>query len=290
MVIIKIAGGLGNQMFQYALARILQINGRNVLLDCSGYHIHSQKDTIRNYELDKFRTKIRKASPKEISKYYNWWQLILCYLGRMFKKDLSKIIIEKEHCYQAKVAECDNKYLIGFWQSENYFKAVRKELLEDFCFQHFTLSQRNQKLQKKLLTEKNSVAVHIRGGDYTIAGNMSLYGNICTTDYYKKAFSYIEKIIGNANYYIFTNDRKWMKQIITENNNIIEVIDWNSEDEGWIDMYLMSICKHNIIANSSFSWWAAWLNQNEKKVVIAPSKWQNGADIEDIVPEEWVRM
>ena len=81
-----------------------------------------------------------------------------------------------------------------------------------------------------------------------------------------------------------------MKQIITENNNIIEVIDWNSEDEGWIDMYLMSICKHNIIANSSFSWWAAWLNQNEKKVVIAPSKWQNGADIEDIVPEEWVRM
>ena len=289
MVIIKMAGGLGNQMFQYALARILQINGRNVLLDCSGYHIHSQKDTIRNYELDKFRTKIRKASPKEISKYYNWWQLILCYLGRIFKKDISKIIIEKEHRYQAKIAKCDNKYLIGFWQSENYFKAARKELLEDFCFQHFTLSQRNQKLQNKLLTEKNSVAVHVRGGDYNTIGNATLYGNICTTDYYKKAFSYIQNVIGKTHYYIFTNDLAWTRQIITEDNNV-EVIDWNSEDEGWIDMYLMSICKHNIIANSSFSWWAAWLNQNEKKVVIAPSKWQNGSDIEDIVPSEWVRI
>lgn len=105
-----------------------------------------------------------------------------------------------------------------------------------------------------------------------------------------KSICIYRKIIGQAKFYIFTNDVIWTQQILSTNLKNVEIIDWNSEDDGWIDMYLMSICKHNIIANSSFSWWAAWLNQNKEKVVIAPSKWQNGTDIEDIVPEEWVRV
>ena len=290
MVIIKIAGGLGNQMFQYALARALESKGKKVLLDCSGYKVQTQMDTMRNYELDRFSIKIEKASQKEIARYYNHRQRCFYYLSRIIKKDLSKIIIEKEHRYLAQIAECDNKYLIGYWQSEQYFKIIRKELLEDFSFQNCKLSHQNKKLREELFNMKNSVAVHIRGGDYTITGNAALYGDICTREYYQKAFAYIEKIIGQAKFYIFTNDVIWTQQILSTNLKNVEIIDWNSEDDGWIDMYLMSICKHNIIANSSFSWWAAWLNQNKEKVVIAPSKWQNGADIEDIVPEEWVRV
>lgn len=290
MVIIKIAGGLGNQMFQYALARALENKGRKVLLDCSGYKVQSQTDTVRNYELDRFSIKIAKASQKEIASYFNRRQRFLYYLGRLIKKDLSKIIIEKEHHYQDKIAECDNKYLIGYWQSEHYFKTIRKELLEDFSFEDLRLSQNNEVLRKQLFSAENSVAVHIRGGDYTAAGNVPIYGNICTKEYYQKAFAYIEKNIGQVLYYIFTNDFTLAQQILPMNNKNIKIIDWNAEEDGWIDMYLMSICKHNIIANSSFSWWAAWLNQNPEKVVIAPSKWQNGSDIEDIVPREWVRV
>lgn len=284
------AGGLGNQMFQYALARVLENKGRKVLLDCSEYKLQSQTDTVRTYELDRFSIKIAKASQKEIARYYNCRQRCLYYLGRIIKKDLSRIIIEKEHRYLPQIAECDNKYLIGYWQSERYFKTIRKELMGDFSLQNCKLSQKNKKVCEELFEVKNSVAVHIRGGDYIMDGNIAIYGDICTKEYYQKAFAYIEKMIGQAQYYIFTNDVTWTQQVLPVNNKNIQIIDWNTEEDGWIDMYLMSLCKHNIIANSSFSWWAAWLNQNTEKVVIAPSKWQNGSDIEDIVPEEWVRV
>lgn len=290
MVIVKIAGGLGNQMFQYALARALSCNGRAVYLDCSGFDAQSDKDTKRAYELDRFNIVLPKVSEKDVKKYCNMWQYFLNYIGRLINKDISKIIIEKEHCYSREVAECDGKFLIGYWQTEKYFGFVRKELLIDFSFDKQPLSSKNERLREEILTDRKGVGVHIRGGDYNFADNMDIYGNICDAEYYKKAFIYIERIIGEANYYLFTNDSIWANQIICYEGRQITIVDWNSEENGWVDMYLMSICKHNIIANSSFSWWAAWLNQNKDKIVIAPSRWQNGKDIVDIVPDDWIRI
>ena len=290
MVIIKIAGGLGNQMFQYALGRALLARGRDVLLDCSGFDSQAQGDTKRKYELDKFDIRIKQASPEDKAKFCNGKQYLYYYLGRLIKKDISRIVLEKEHCYLPEIAECDNKYLVGYWQTEKYFKPFRKELLNDFSFQNLTLSHQNEKLRDDILSEKNTVGVHIRGGDYNMAGNVSIYGKICDCEYYEKAFEYIEKSVGNVKYYVFTNDSEWAKKMIPCKKDNIEIIDWNSEEDGWMDMYMMSICRHNIIANSSFSWWSAWLNQNAEKIVIAPKRWQNGSDIADIVPDDWVRM
>lgn len=290
MVIIKISGGLGNQMFQYALARSLIHEGRKVLLDCSGFDTRSFDDTKRDFELDRFHIKINKATPKEVSKYYNQWQLFLNYIGRLLKEDISKIVIEKEHCYHKEIAQCDDKYLIGFWQTEKYFKSIRHELLRDFSFQESALTSKNEKIRDAILLEEKSVGVHVRGGDYNTVGNVAIYGNICDTDYYNKAFTYIEKKLGKVKYYLFTNDTAWAHRLIPHENRQITIVDWNTEQDGWSDMYLMSICRHNIIANSSFSWWAAWLNQNAEKIVVAPCRWQNGIDIADIVPDEWVRI
>lgn len=290
MVVIKIAGGLGNQMFQYALARALSHKGRQVLLDCSGFDSQADEDTKRTYELDRFNIVIAKASKETMKKYCNRWQFFLYYLGRIVKMDISKVAIEMEHCYKKEIAECDNKYLIGFWQTDKYFKSVRKELLGDFSFQRLVLSTKNERLRDKILAEEKSVGVHVRGGDYNTAGNIGIYGNICDTSYYNKAFAYMEKRFGSVKYFLFTNDPAWAYQLIPHENRQITVVDWNSEEDGWVDLYMMSICKHNIIANSSFSWWAAWLNQNAEKTVVAPGRWQNGADIEDIVPDEWVRV
>lgn len=290
MVIIKIAGGLGNQMFQYALARALAYNGRAVYLDCSGFDMQSDKDTKRVYELGRFDIVLPKVSQSDVKKYCNKWQYFLNYIGRLINKDISKIIIEKDHCYRGEIAECEDKFLIGYWQTEKYFGVVRKELLHDFSFDKQLLSSRNQRLRDEILADRKAVAVHIRGGDYNFAGNVNIYGNICNADYYKRAFIYIERIIGEANYYLFTNDFVWANQLISYEGRQIKIVDWNSEENGWVDMYLMSICKHNIIANSSFSWWAAWLNQNKEKTVIAPDRWQNGTDLKDIVPDEWIKI
>ena len=294
MVIVKIMGGLGNQMFQYAFARALSNKGKRVLLDCSGFLSQTNGDTIRAYELDKFNIKIDKASKNQIVPYYNKLQQFLYYIGRITGTKLSKIFMEKKHCYILELLDLDNKYFIGYWQTEKYFESIRNELLNELSFESSfntcLLSEKNKELRKEILSEKNAVAVHVRGGDYNTPKNKSTYGNICTKEYYQKALEYIEKNTQEAAYYLFTNDVDFAKEIMPLNNQNIKIVDWNLGDDSWIDMYMMSICKHNIIANSSFSWWGAWLNQNIDKIVIAPAKWQNGEDIEDIVPDKWIRM
>lgn len=290
MNIVKIQGGLGNQMFQYAFARALMENGKAVKIDCSSYDSQSNNDTRRNFELDRFDIVIDKASDKDIQKYYNLMQKIISYFERIIGCKISRIVIEREHCFHPELITCDNKLFIGYWQSEKYFKDIRNILLKEFNFEKFKLSDKNKRCYNDILNKNNAVAVHIRGGDYNQAGNVSVYGNICTIEYYKKAFEYIESTISDATFFVFTNDNKWASKILSNITQNYIIIDWNTEEDGWSDLYLMSQCKHNIIANSSFSWWAAWLNQNEQKIVIAPKRWQNGSDIVDIVPDDWIRM
>lgn len=290
MVIVKLMGGLGNQMFQYSLARALLANGKDVRIDCSGFQSQAKEDTVRNYELDRFNIKVDKASEEEVSHYNNKIQKLLYYIQTITGFKISKLLIESEHCYFPQITQMDEKYLIGYWQSEKYFTSIRDKLIQDFSFDDIQLSEKNVQLRNEILSVKNPVAVHIRGGDYNNSNNRSIYGNICTAEYYHKAFEYIESRLDDVIYYLFTNDLEWAKQIISLNTPQVKVVDWNIGEDSWIDMYIMSLCKHNIIANSSFSWWSAWLNQNQDKIVIAPKRWQNGNDIKDIVPEQWMRF
>lgn len=140
----------------------------------------------------------------------------------------------------------------------------------------------------KLITAKESVSLHIRRGDYLTAEN-SIFQNICTPTYYKNAVSYMNSNVVNPYYFIFSNDIEWCKNNLNLDN--ITFVDWNIGVNSYKDMQLMSLCKHNIIANSSFSWWGAWLNNNPNKVVCVPKRWYNNkATVYGECPDSWVRI
>lgn len=285
MIIVRVIGGLGNQMFQYALYRSLSEKYDEVYIDISDFN------NIRGhngYELSTvFNIKPLIATKKQISKYK--------YKNNILSKLSKKILGEKKNyytmdklLYYPKVFELNNSYLDGYWQSEKYFKQIENLLRHDFEFNK-ELDEKN-KIIKEKIENVNSVSIHIRRGDYLSDKNKKIYGDIATLEYYEKAISYIYENVENPYFFIFSNDIEWCK----ENFNIknIEFIDWNKGIDSYKDMQLMSYCKHNIIANSSFSWWGAWLNNNRDKIVVCPNKWINDNEslIEDIIPKTWTIM
>ena len=176
----------------------------------------------------------------------------------------------------------------GMHQSYKFSESVREGLLHDFKFPA-ACENKLKKVRDDLLAE-NAISVHVRRGDYTIGNNAWVYGDICTAEYYDSALHYIKEKTENCKFYFFSDDIEWVKEQFTiENAVYIEEAMFDAYED-WYDMYLMSLCKHNIIANSTFSWWGAWLNQNKGKIVIAPKKWINVCDYEDIYPLEWIRM
>lgn len=289
MKIVNILGGLGNQMFQYALA--LAIKNRcedNVRIDpraFRGYPIHN------GYELKRiFKVSIPEATVGEVMKVaypflnYRIWQLC-----RLLPKRKSMRYEWKSMAYNERVfTNTKNEYLIGYWQTERYFYPIRWEILKAFTFPSFEPGSKNESLGKELQQE-NSVALHIRRGDYLEIGNTS---GICTIDYYKKAIAHIKEKVSPKVYSVFSDDIDWcigqFGAIISDSD--IRYVNWNKGKESFRDMQLMSLCKHNIIANSSFSWWGAWLNQNPEKIVIAPSLWMNSEGWSEIIPDDWITI
>ena len=186
--------------------------------------------------------------------------------------------------FDPKVLELDRAYLVGWWQSEKYFKGVKDEVRKAFTFKHVNLSE-EMLSYKEAMENSNSVSVHIRRGDYLQVDEV--YGGICTEEYYKKAMKKMQEDVPNCHFFIFTNDVPWVKKHMQGEN--ITVVEGNDEDAGYIDMYLMTCCKHYILANSSFSWWGCYLNASKDKKVIAPKIWANGRDCRDIYTDEMKR-
>jgi len=176
--------------------------------------------------------------------------------------------------------------LSGYWQCEKYFSDIGDKIRDDFVFPA-ELSEEGSALQEEI-RDTESVAVHIRRGDYLEEGNYKVYGNICTLEYYKKALSYIRRKCGHPRFFMFSNDIGWVRENLYEPGMVLVGSSRNRPD--YEDMYLMSICRHNIIANSSFSWWGAWLNQNANKMVISPGRWFNNHEAADAICGSWVKI
>lgn len=279
MNVIWSLGGLGNQMFQYAFYRTLQLNSNDAYLDISllkKYPLHN------GYELESiFNIKPKIASNTQLYKTKN--SLIFKVLRKL--KLYNAIIIQDGIGFkQEYLMPKNNTYLIGYWQSEKYFIQHAKQIHKDFAFP--SLDPENESIAQMILST-NSVSIHVRMGDYV---NHPLHGNICTLEYYQQAISIIKQKINNPMFFIFSNDIEWCKQNLNIDNGIY--ITGNNGVDSYKDMQLMSLCKHNIIANSSFSWWGAWLNNNSSKIVIAPSKWFNDTNIyiQDLIPESWTKI
>ena len=249
MIVIEASGGLGNQMFQYALYKKLESLNKDVAFDTSFFR---SKQGLRELEIGVFGVQYRSISDKEVAyiRGYGYQDSIIDKIKYKLKPSKYRIYRDSIESFQPEVLEMEDAYLCGYWQSEKYFKDIREVILKEFTFPIQAVKS-NVKLTDQMKLE-NSVSIHVRRSDYLTEQNLKVYGNICTEKYYSNAINYIEGIIDNPHYYVFTDDLQWAKEYFKGDNYTI--VSENRGKDSFVDMYLMSQCKHNIIANSSFSW------------------------------------
>lgn len=286
MTIVKILGGLGNQMFQYALYRSLKSKRENVKADISefkDYELHNGYELKRVFDID-----IDESDKKFNKKFSDNRRTFLTRVRRKLM-GYKKSYIREEHLTFSNLINLRNAYLEGYWQSETFFKSVEELIKEDFTFVN-ELNDNNKELAEKI-KNTNSISIHIRRGDYISNPKVyEAYGKVCSIDYFKKAISYILEKVDNPNFFVFSNDIDWVKSNL-EFKDPVTYVDWNGGDQSYIDMQLISLCKHNIISNSSFSWWGAWLNRNENKLVLTPNRWKDIKDFNnDRIPASWIQI
>lgn len=241
MIITKISGGLGNQMFQYAAGRVVALKAKTSLkLDISGY---VDDKFGRHYSLDVFNIKATLATTLD------------CLISRLFRT-----------------------YMNDYWQNEKYFLDYSNEIRQDFKLKF---------VSGKKITTPNSVSIHIRRADYVNIPRIAQAVGICTEAYYQKAIKFIAKKIKKPTFFIFSepDGLEWAKTSLKFDYPYTLV----KSGKDYEDLELMSSCQHNIIANSSFSWWGAWLNPNPQKIVIAPDPWFNNKKTE-IIPHGWIKL
>ena len=277
-IIVNCLGGLGNQMSQYAFYKELEFRGYNVEFYIGGFESYN----LHNYELEKvFNVDINYANKKDIAPYFSIFAKIL----RRLKLSNGGLILQKHfEYYEPYLHYYRDSYLIGYWQSESYFSNVCDDIRDKFKFP--PLNSYNLPLSEKI-NNSNSVSLHIRRGDYV---GHELYDGICNLDYYKRAIVYMRERIKTPLFFVFSNDINWCKLNLGIDD--VEYVSGNTGVNNYCDMQLMSLCKHNILANSSFSWWGAWLNNNPHKLVIVPRKFFNGDmyNETDIYPSSWIKL
>ncbi len=289
MKIVNILGGLGNQMFEYAMYLALKAEHPKEKLLCStrsmsGYHLHNGLELERVFGIS-----IKEASIWDLLKlaypFFNYksWQVMWHILPQ--RKSMSKstmyTLFDKFELERE-----ESVFYDGYWQNENYFKSVREHVLNAFTFPPFD-DKYNLELAQRL-SETISVSCHVRRGDYLKEPQMC----VCTPDYYNQSIRRMNHIVNPDLYVFFSDDIGWCRDNLSSlvGDRDAVFVDWNKGANSYKDMQLMSLCAHHIIANSSFSWWGAWLNHNPDKVVFTPSKWKNDAIINDPICDSWHRI
>ncbi len=297
MIIIKIFGGLGNQMFQYAFARSLSIKyNRRLIIDKTYFNKENYPFNLHPkyypYKLNLYNTNNEFIS-SNISKYiknvrrkriYSIANPIVSH--SFFRQYIPEYFNQRNFSFKntkkSKIAFID-----GYWQKFKIVEEYKNDISKNLTLKDENISELNKKIINRI-SSTNSVSVHFRRGDYISNPKFLANYEICSLKYYKSAMDYIKKIVNDAVFYIFSDDINWVKKNMNFEYSIV-FIDNNEPDHE--HQYLMSQCKHNIIANSSFSWWGAWLNKNPDKIVIAPAKWFRSEDRKDDIyyPKSWVR-
>ncbi len=296
MVISRLTGGLGNQMFQYAFGKHISIiKNTEHKLDVSEY-VFNKPDYdrgIRMFGLDSFNISSKKATEKDLNKYL-WIKestirrkifLIFHNSKNYFKK---KYILEPQENYlkfDKNILEnikYDDIYLEGYWLSEKYFKNIEKEIRRDFTIKNQPSIENAEYLRK--IKNDNSVCVHIRRGD-----KIKIENGIVSVEYYNKAIKHIVKKTKTPTFFVFSDNIDWAKDNLKIKEKCFFVSHNNKELNDVEDMRLMTACKHHIIGNSSFSWWAAWLGKTPNQIVICPRFWHSKGDLSnyDYVPNGW---
>lgn len=296
MVIVNLFGGLGNQMFQYAAARRLaHVNQAELKLDTGWFGNGADADRTRNYGLGVFNIEESFATPAEVRAMcgrdtQGWPRLAKRILNACGYQKKSRTVQEQHYHFSPDVLQRgDNVYLDGYWQSPRYFQDVAGLIRNEFTFRPPPAPDNAAMLAN--ITGCESVSLHVRRGDYVSNPQTAQYHGTCGLDYYARCVDLISGRVSNPHFFVFSDDPGWVR----ENLSIpfsVTFISHNGPKRAYEDLRLMGCCRHNIIANSSFSWWGAWLNANPDKIVLAPERWfsRPGIDTRDLLPEAWLRV
>ena len=294
MKIVVAFGGLGNVLFYYALSNAFRQKGVKSFVFVSKTNLEH-----RNYNLFEIFPNLSKwGNLNYIQKlYYSIAQVVRNIKYAKYKMPHKFLFYPFEGLYYDQepvyyipsIFENLNKnqYLIGHFQSYKFFNDYRESILKEFQFSTKSLSEKTRQMSK-IINNSNSVSIHVRRGDYVNGYYFETLGKVCSIDYYSRAVEYIKDKIEEPKFFVFSDDPEY----VATNLQIGDAtyIDFNRGHDSWQDMYLMSQCKNNIIANSTFSWWGAWLNRNPRKIVVAPSRWFANMDNDEIVLPEWIRL
>jgi hypothetical protein len=290
-VITELLGGLGNQLFQYAIGRrIAELNKMDLKLDISQF----QEYKLRKYRLGNFRIRENFSTAEDaeniivnrnINKFY-----LNCPVFRPNKRIM--LIREKWRGFdynQRYLSIRNNIYLSGYWQSEKYFREIASIIRKEF-----QLKDRPSEPSRKIaevIESCDSVNLHIRRGDYVSNPETNQCHGLCTLDYYNAAVNRLASRVRNPYFFVFSDDIPWARENL-KLSFPTEFVFHNGADRDYEDLWLMSLCKYHIIANSSFSWWGAWLSSNSDKIVIAPKKWFNNSKLntDDLIPSFWIKI
>lgn len=269
-------------MFQYALGRRLSIeHNTNLELEIGAF----KSDPLRSYRLHNFELSRHRLRDNTRHPSMPFWidRLVtrICRTGPNY--------IEPHFHYDENVLQFKNGLLEGYWQSEKYFSSIRAVLLKDFTLKNSLHENALSVLGQ--IGECESVSVHIRRGDYVNNPGALTFHGLVDLEWYTGAIRYIESRVSKPQFFFFSDDIAWVKENLPSRSDFI-FVDASPDGLEHEDLFMMSACKHQIIANSSFSWWAGWLNKNEQKIVIAPQRWfQNkGPNTKDLLPNTWVSL
>lgn len=288
--IVTITHGLGNQMSQYAFYLAKKQTRKNtwaINLCDTGEHYGYELGRIFNVKIEGFLNRF-------------FYYIYRAWNGRPFFHKLVAPLVsvqyeQKNYDYLPDYFKSGKKlfnFYFGGWHSEKYFLRARNEVLETFQFKNTsddTLSQVNRSLKKRIVSDLSSVSLHVRRGDYLKRTDTHYkFDGICTPEYYQKAINYIREKVSSPHFYVFSDDIAWCKEIFGSID--FTYIDNNKGTNSYLDMYLMSLCHHHINANSTFSWWGAWLSQKEDSLIISPSEFIRDTITKDIYPAHWIKI
>ena len=293
MIIVKLIGGLGNQMFQYATARSLAEKHSTILkLDLTGFEAYK----LHRYSLHCFHIWEYIATHNEIKSIIGDSQNFTNRLKRKvtaklgFSDGNQNLIREKYFHFDPTILELkDNVLIDGFWQSEKYFADIPDILRREFDVKY--KQDPDSKEFSELIQSNESISIHVRRADYVQNQVTNQVHGTCDRAYYDRCVNHIEARVSNPHFFIFSDEPEWARENL-KLSHPTTIVDCNDPSRNYEDLRLMSQCQHNIIANSSFSWWGAWLNSNPNKIVCAPEKWFNDPtrDTKDLIPNVWIKL
>jgi len=288
IIITKLCGGLGNQMFQYAAGRALSLlHSCELKLDISEYDRYSMHN---GYELGRYEIVAEIARNEEIYELSGMQNRMARFLRRKLGFGRKTHFTEQSYGYMPEfISICPPVYIDGYWQSYRYFETVAETIRKEL-----TLAHEPTGLNKELadnIGETHSVSIHIRRGDYInnpVAQRMHGFVGI---QYYQAAINQVKKQLESPHFFIFSDDIVWAKENLTFSDPVT-FVDHNSGATSFEDMRLMSYCSQHLIANSSFSWWAAWLNPSDNKIVYFPENWfvSSSNNVSSLCPPDWVSI